>query len=76
MISITSQFLNIKVEYLGFVYEDTAVSHAVLRQRPFMVEAPRSKAAQCVQHIVGRLEKTVSHKGGGFSNLFKRLFGS
>jgi flagellar biosynthesis protein FlhG len=75
MISITSQFLNIKVEYLGFVYEDTVVSQAVLRQRPFMVEAPRSKAAQCVQHIVGRIEKTVIHKGGGFSNLFKRLFG-
>jgi flagellar biosynthesis protein FlhG len=76
MMSIASQFLNIKLEYLGFVYEDSAVSQAVLRQRPFMVEAPRSKASMCVQHIVGRLEKMVNHGNGGFGNLFKRLFGS
>jgi flagellar biosynthesis protein FlhG len=75
MVAITSQFLNIKLDYLGFVYDDLAVSQAVLRQRPFMVDAPRSKAAQCVQHIVGRLEKTESSGHGGFGNLVKRLFG-
>jgi flagellar biosynthesis protein FlhG len=76
MIAITSQFLNIKLDYLGFVYDDLAVSQAVLRQRPFMVEAPRSKAAQCVQHIVGRLEKMESGKvASGFGNFVKRFFG-
>jgi flagellar biosynthesis protein FlhG len=75
MIAITSQFLNIKLEYLGFVYDDLAVSQAVLKQRPFMADAPRSKAAQCVQHIVGRLEKTESRGRGGFGNLVKRMFG-
>jgi flagellar biosynthesis protein FlhG len=75
MIAITSQFLNIKLDYLGFVYDDLAVSQAVLRQRPFMVEAPRSKAAQCVQHIVGRLEKMESRPVGGFGNFVKRFFG-
>ncbi|MDR1256519.1 MAG: MinD/ParA family protein, partial [Spirochaetaceae bacterium] len=77
MVTITSQFLNIKLDYLGFVYDDLAVPQAVLRQRPFLVDAPRSKAAQCVQHIVGRLEKTENRGGGGggFGNLFKRLFG-
>jgi flagellar biosynthesis protein FlhG len=76
MISITGQFLNVKLEYLGFVYDDAAVSQAVLRQRPFMVESPRSKAAQCVQHIVGRLEKTEIREGGGFRNMVKRLLGT
>ncbi|MDR2803837.1 MAG: MinD/ParA family protein [Treponema sp.] len=76
MISITGQFLNVNLEYLGFVYEDTAVSQAVLKQRPFMVEFPRSKAAQCVQHIVGRLEKTEIRDGGGFSNMVKRILRS
>jgi flagellar biosynthesis protein FlhG len=75
MIAITSQFLNIKLDYLGFVYDDSTVSQAVLRQRPFMVEAPRSKAAQCVQHIVGRLEKMESRPVGGFGNFVKRFFG-
>jgi flagellar biosynthesis protein FlhG len=76
MIAITGQFLNIKLEYLGFVYDDAAVSQAVLRQCPFMVESPRSKAAQCVQHIVGRLEKTEIREDGGFRNMVKRLFGT
>ncbi|MDR1148560.1 MAG: MinD/ParA family protein [Spirochaetaceae bacterium] len=76
MISITGQFLNVKLEYLGFVYDDAAVSQAVLRQRPFMVESPKSRAAQCVQHIVGRLEKTEIREGGGFRNMVKRLLGT
>ncbi|GMO41812.1 MAG: MinD/ParA family protein [Termitinemataceae bacterium] len=76
MMQIAGQFLNIKLEYLGFVYDDPAVQQAVLRQRPFMVEAPRSKASQCVQHIVGRLEKTNIPDGGGFGNMVKRMFGN
>ncbi|MDR2795965.1 MAG: MinD/ParA family protein [Spirochaetaceae bacterium] len=78
MSSIIGQFLNTKLEYLGFIYDDTAVSQAVLKQRPFMVDAPRSKAAQCVQHIVGRMEKTEfpsGGSGGGFSNMFRRILG-
>jgi flagellar biosynthesis protein FlhG len=75
MTAITGQFLNIKLEYLGFIYDDTAVSQAVIKQRPFMVDAPRSRAAQCVQHIVGRMEKTEFRERGGFSNMFRRIFG-
>ncbi|GMO51687.1 MAG: MinD/ParA family protein [Termitinemataceae bacterium] len=75
MTSIVNQFLNIKLEYLGFVFDDPAVSQAVLRQKPFMVESPRSRAAQCVQHIVGRLEKTDIREGGGFGTMVKRIFG-
>ncbi|MDR2444810.1 MAG: MinD/ParA family protein [Spirochaetaceae bacterium] len=73
MIVITGQFLNVKLEYLGFIYDDMAVSQAVLKQRPFMVDSPRSKAAQCVQHIVGRMEKTEFRDGGGFSNMVRRI---
>jgi flagellar biosynthesis protein FlhG len=78
MTTITMQFLNIKLEYLGFIYDDIAVSQAVLKQRPFMVESPRSKASQCVQHIVGRMEKTEfrgGSGGGGFSNMLRRILG-
>ncbi|MDR0662551.1 MAG: MinD/ParA family protein [Spirochaetaceae bacterium] len=75
MIAIAGQFLNIKLEYLGFVYDDIAVSQAVHKQRPFMVDSPRSKAAQCIQHLVGRMEKTEIRDGGGFSNMLKRIWG-
>ncbi|GHV85634.1 site-determining protein [Spirochaetia bacterium] len=74
MINITSQFLNLKLEYLGFIYEDNAVSQAVLRQRPFMVVDPKCKASLCVQHIVGRMDKTDVHDSGGFGNMLKRMF--
>ena len=74
MITITSQFLNIKLEYLGFIYDDSAVSQAVLRQRPFMVIDPKCKASQCVQHIVGRMDKIEVRDNGGFGNMLKRMF--
>jgi flagellar biosynthesis protein FlhG len=74
MINITSQFLNYKLEYLGFVYDDTAVSRSVLKQRPFMILEPNSKASQCVQHIVSRLDKTEIRSSGGFGGMVKRMF--
>jgi flagellar biosynthesis protein FlhG len=75
MTSIAGQFLNLKVEYLGFIYDDPAVSHAVLRQRPFMVVDPKCRASLCVQHIVGRMEKSEPREGGGFGSMIKRFFG-
>ena len=75
MTTIAGQFLNLKVDYLGFIYDDPLVSQAVLRQKPFMSIDPRSKASQCIQHIVGKLEKSEMRQTGGFSAMFKRLFG-
>jgi flagellar biosynthesis protein FlhG len=74
MTNIAGQFLNLKVDYLGFIYEDIVVSHAVLRQRPFMVIDPKCKASLCIQHIVGRMEKSDIKESGGFGNMLKRIF--
>ncbi|MDR2662757.1 MAG: MinD/ParA family protein [Treponema sp.] len=74
MINITSQFLNLKLEYLGFIYDDAAVSQAVLKQRPFMVVDPKCRASQCVQHIMGRMDKTEVRDNGGFGTMLKRMF--
>ncbi|MDR0600203.1 MAG: MinD/ParA family protein [Treponema sp.] len=74
MINITSQFLNLKLEYLGFIYDDAAVSQAVLKQRPFMVVDPKCRASLCVQHIVSRMDKTEIRNTGGFGNVIKRIF--
>jgi flagellar biosynthesis protein FlhG len=75
MINIAGQFLNLKVDYLGFIYDDPLVSQAVLRQKPFMVLDPRCKASICVQHIVGKMEKSEFREARGFASMFKRLFG-
>ncbi|TVR03408.1 MAG: MinD/ParA family protein [Spirochaetaceae bacterium] len=74
VINIAGQFLNVKVDYLGYVYEDPAVHEAVLKQRPFLVLDPKGKASVCVEHIVSRLEKVEYREGGGVGRFLKRLF--
>ena len=75
MIKIAAQFLNLKIEYLGFIYNDPAVTKAVLKQKPFIIAEPSGKASGCLKHIVSRLEKTEIPENGGLSGFIKKLFG-
>ena len=75
MIKIAAQFLNLKIEYLGFIYNDPAVTKAVLKQKPFIIAEPNGKASGCLKHIVSRLEKTEIPENGGLSGFIKKLFG-
>jgi flagellar biosynthesis protein FlhG len=40
-----------------------------------MVMDPKCRASQCVQHIVGRLEKSDFKESAGFAGLIRRFFG-
>ncbi len=75
LISIANQFLNVKVDYLGFIYNDQAVEQAVLKQKPFLINAPKSKAASCIRHIVAKLEKTDYNELSGLTGFLQKLFG-
>jgi flagellar biosynthesis protein FlhG len=75
MIKIAGQFLNLNVDYLGFIYDDSSVPHAVLRQKPFMVEDPKCKASICVQHIVERMDRNKQGESRGFGAMLRRFFG-
>ena len=75
MTSIAAQFLNLKVEYLGFIYDDPLVSQSVLRQKPFMIVDPRGKASVCLKHIVARIEKTEYPEEEGLGRFVRKLFG-
>lgn len=75
VINIAGQFLNLKVDYLGFVYEDPSVPNSVRKQVPFMVADPNGKAAGCIQHIVGRLENIEFKEGGGVGKFIRKLLG-
>lgn len=75
VINITGQFLNMKVDYLGFVFDDPGVSIAVKKQEPFLISDPRGKAAGCVQTMVNRLERVDYREGSGISRFMKRLMG-
>ncbi len=75
VINIAGQFLNLKIDYLGYVYDDPAVQQAVIKQKPFIIMEPRSKASICIHQIAGRLEKVEYREGGGVGQFLKRLFG-
>jgi flagellar biosynthesis protein FlhG len=75
VINIAGQFLNLKVDYLGFVYDDPVVHTSVVRQKPFLILEPKSKAAMCIRHLVGRLENFDYRDGRGVPTFLKKLFG-
>ena len=75
VINIAGQFLNLKLDYLGYVYEDQGVGSAVIHQKPFMASEPNGKASICVRHIVSRLENVEYKEGSGVGSFLKRLLG-
>jgi flagellar biosynthesis protein FlhG len=76
VINIAGQFLNLKIDYLGFVYDDALVHTAVIKQKPFLALDPKSKASICIDHIVRRLENMDFKEGGGVSKFIRKFFGA
>ncbi len=74
VVNIAGQFLNTKVDYLGYVYDDPIVQNAVLRQKPFIISDPKCKAAICLKHIVSRLENIEYREGNGMGAFLKKYF--
>ena len=73
IINIVGQFLNKKLDYIGFVYDDPVVQASVIRQKPFIVVNPTSKPAQCIKHIVGRIEKNDTGTSEGVTSFLKKF---
>ena len=73
IINIAGQFLNKKVDYIGFVYDDPVVQASVIRQKPFIIVNPTSKPAQCIKHIVGRIEKSDVGSSEGVASFLKKF---
>jgi len=74
MINVAGQFLFLKLDYLGFIYDDRAVPGAVRSQKPFMVSDPKCKASTSVQHLVERMDKSRIKEAGGIGAVFKKIF--
>ncbi|GAB6089842.1 MinD/ParA family protein [Spirochaeta dissipatitropha] len=74
VINIAGQFLNLKVDYLGYVYEDPIVHQAVLKQKPFTILDPKSKASASVFQLVSRLEKVEYREGKGVGSFLRKFF--
>ncbi len=74
VINIAGQFLNLKVDYLGFVYDDDLVHNAVVKQKPFIIMDARGKASMCIRYLAGRLENVEYKNGGGVARFLRKLF--
>ena len=55
VINISSQFLNVRVENLGFIYDDDNVPKSIRRQKPFYQLFPSCKAASCLDIVSSRI---------------------
>ncbi len=75
VINIAGQFLNIKVENLGLIYEDHIVPQGVIKQTPFLALDENSKAGIGIKHIVSRLEGIDFKEGSGVKNFMLKLLG-
>jgi flagellar biosynthesis protein FlhG len=53
----TSHFLNLSIDYLGYVLDDTRVTDAVRRQKAVAEIFPDSRASKCLQSIARKLCK-------------------
>ncbi|MCS6984692.1 MAG: MinD/ParA family protein [Leptospiraceae bacterium] len=77
VINISSQFLNVKVENLGFIYEDENVVRSIRRQKPYYLLYPKSKASSCLNVVAARLlnqELPPAGEGGGLGQFFRKFF--
>jgi len=78
IINIAGQFLNIKIDNLGFIYDDIYVPKSIRNQKPFINSYPKSKASGCVSIIADRISNktTDDGKGSGMVSFFKNMFKS
>ncbi len=79
VVNISNQFLNVRVDDGGFIYDDENVSKSVRRQKPFVIQYPQSKASSCVNVIASNLvHEKGAHAGlkpgGGLGSFFRKLF--
>lgn len=72
---VIHRFLNLKIEFLGSVIQDTNVSKAVMQQKPISVAYPHSPAAQSYHKLAEVLTNTEiqENKKIGLAKFFSKL---
>jgi flagellar biosynthesis protein FlhG len=63
--TVAKRFLNLDIEYWGYVLADESVPKSVLRQEPFLSTYPYSPAASCIYQLARRV---LGHGGPGHDN--------
>lgn len=63
--NVAKRFLNLEIEYWGYVLADESVPKSVLRQEPFLSTYPYSPAASCVYQLARRVLGQTGRNGSG-----------
>lgn len=71
----SERFLGAKLEFLGPVMDDEAVSRSVRVQTPFLINAPNSPAAACINRVADTLlgNGTATVEPHGVKSFFQQL---
>ncbi len=69
---VSEKFLQLKVDYLGYILFDKMVARAVREQYPFILAYPNSKAAGCIDRMTDSL--LLNHKDLNLRKSDKRGF--
>lgn len=75
---VSNKFLNINMNFLGYIPQDNHVQKAVMNQKPFSIMYPSSQATKAIESLAQRIismnSKTESNKGmTGFFKKFIKL---
>ena len=73
---IANKFLKLRLQNLGFVFEDTTIQDSIFNQKPHILLSPHSKSSLCIRNIAARLINLVEEKASpesGVSNFFSRF---
>lgn len=76
IVTISKQYLNMDVNYIGFVVEDQTIPYSVARQVPFYAYDNKCRASICLDSIARKLinpNDTQNKKTGGFTAFFEKL---
>lgn len=76
LIKVAQQFLDLPMQQLGYVIEDSAVGKAIRRQNPLMIQYPETDAARCIEAIAQRLlygDMQQVSPSSGISGFFRKL---
>ncbi|WIF94656.1 MinD/ParA family protein [Caminicella sporogenes] len=72
----TKRFLDLELENLGFIYEDSTVKKSVKEQKPFVIQYPNSLSSKGIELIALNLinNSTKIRTFNGFQKFINKLF--
>ncbi|MTK11268.1 MAG: MinD/ParA family protein [Clostridiaceae bacterium] len=70
-----SKFLNIDLQYLGYLSDDKKLVQAVRKQQPFLISYPNSDVAKDLNYIAGKIiGLETDKKESSIQDFFKKIF--